>query len=245
MLLFHAQTEWWRICFGVGSRTHLCSPQKSGRVAFLAAKIGTRIQPSTNCRQATAQARAARHSQLLRGCDRLAHISHSPHQVDHLHILVSRLLLRVSTARVTDPAYWSSQVMSPDQLQPLGPATLHAPRRRPGHAARGPEIGSVQERRVRLVRGEGRDVSGWYGGGTRRVRFVRGGEWGVIRIGSVQGGATARASEQRAYSRASGRGKGRGGGGRASQCTVAQSGEGARAPWERGGAALSVSERLA
>jgi len=67
----------------------------------------------------------------------------------------------------------------------------------------------------------------------------------VIRIGSVQGGATARASEQRAYSRASGRGKGRGGGGRASQCTVAQSGEGARAPWERGGAALSVSERLA
>jgi hypothetical protein len=40
--------------------------------------------------------------------DRLAHISHSPHKVDHLHILVSCLLLGVSAARVTDPTYWSS-----------------------------------------------------------------------------------------------------------------------------------------
>ena len=31
--------------------------------------------------------------------------------MDHLHILVSCLLLRVRTARVTDPTYWSSQAM--------------------------------------------------------------------------------------------------------------------------------------
>jgi len=58
----------------------------------------------------------ARHLHILgsgrsrvRGCDRLAHISQSPHEVDYLHILVSRLLLRVSTARATDPTYWSPQ----------------------------------------------------------------------------------------------------------------------------------------
>jgi len=55
--------------------------------------------------------RRARVHRFFRGCDRLAHISHSPHQVDHLHILVSRLLLRVSTTRVTDPTYSLSQVV--------------------------------------------------------------------------------------------------------------------------------------
>ena len=46
----------------------------------------------------------------VRGCDRLAHISHIPYEVDLSHFHYFVFFCRVSTARVTDPTNWSAHV---------------------------------------------------------------------------------------------------------------------------------------